>query len=433
MVRSRSLLIVMLGGAVGLVGCSPASSDRGTTTPAATATPPASPAEAGGATAPGLTPGRGAGNETFAGRGRGRGRRWQQQKVVSAVVLTADERKSVELRTARISRGPARTELRAMGRLMAPQTRMAVISYPFAARVATVHVQLGDWVRQGQPLVTLQSEAVGTARADYYTALADGQLAERVFERESILLKGGVGSQKNHQTREAALKVAQARLEAAEKKLHLLGFTEEQVKTLREQHEINPIITLHAPITGRVVANRAVLGAFIDQSVEILTLIDPTVLWVDAEIYERDIARIRKGQEVNLTVPAYPGERFQGRVGYIGDVVREDTQTIVVRADVANRQSRLKPGMFASVSFVLAEANRALVVPEAAVLDDDGEAMVFVVAGDRFVPRAVRLGSQTDGHREVIEGLAEGDEVVTHGGFQLRSKLFDAVLRAGIH
>ena len=426
-------MIVIVAGAVSLVGCSSASSDKGTATRATTAAPAAAQAPASEAATPGLSPGRAAGNEALPGRGRGRGRRWQQQRTVSAVALTADERKSIDLRTARISRGPARTELRAMGRLMAPQPRMAVISYPFAARIATVHVQLGDWVRQGQPLVTLQSEAVGTARADYYTALADGQLAEYAFERESMLFKGGVGSQKNHQTSEAALKVAQARLEAAEKKLHLLGFTEEQVKTLREQHEINPIITLHAPITGRVVVNRAVLGAFIDQSVEILTLIDPTVLWVDAEIYERDIARIRTGQEVNLTVPAYPGERFQGRVGYIGDVVKEDTQIIVVRADVANRQSKLKPGMFASVSFVLAEAARALLVPEAAVLDDDGEAMVFVVAGDRFLPRAVRLGSKTDSHWEVIEGLAEGDEVVTHGGFQLRSKLFDAVLRAGIH
>ncbi len=320
-----------------------------------------------------------------------------------------------------------------MGRLAAPQTRMAVISYPFAARVAAVHVQLGDWVRAGQPLVTLQSEAVGTARADYYTALVDSQLAERAYERESALLKGGVGSQKNKETSEAALKVAQARLEAAEKKLHLLGFTEEQVKTLGERHEINPVITLQAPIAGRVSVNRAVLGAVVDQSVEILTLIDPTVLWVDAEIYERDIARIRMGQEVNLTVPAYPGEQFQGRVGYIGDVVKEDTQTIVVRADVANRQSRLKPGMFASVSFVLAEAARALVVPREAVLDDDGEAMVFVAAGERFVPRALQLGSQTNGFWEVIEGLVEGEEVVTSGGFQLRSKLFDAVLRAGIH
>jgi cobalt-zinc-cadmium efflux system membrane fusion protein len=320
-----------------------------------------------------------------------------------------------------------------MGRLMAPQTRMAVISYPFSARVAIVHVKLGDWVRQGQALVTLQSEAVGAARADYYTALVDDQLAERAFERESMLLKGGVGSQKNYQASEAAVKVAQARLEAAEKKLHLLGFTEEQVKVLREQHEISPIITLHAPIAGKVVASRAVLGALVDQSVEILTLIDPTVLWVDAEIYERDIARIRMGQEVNLTVPAYPGEQFRGRVGYIGDVVKEDTQTIVVRADVANREARLKPGMFASVSFVLAEAARALVVPKDSVLDDDGEAMVFVVAGDRFVPRAVRLGAQTNGYWEVIDGLTEGEEVVTSGGFQLRSKLFNAVLRAGIH
>jgi cobalt-zinc-cadmium efflux system membrane fusion protein len=419
MTRSTFLLTIILGGAVGLAGCTPPSPSPGTTAQPAVATDQKRQEQSASAA-------------SLAGREPGRGRRWQQQ-AVSAVTLTADERKSIDLRTARVSRGAARTELRAMGRLMAPQTRMAIISYPFSARVGTVHVQLGEWVREGQPLVTLQSEAVGTARADYYTALADEQLAEQAFERESMLLKGGVGSQKNHQASEAAVKVAQARLEAAEKKLHLLGFTEEQVKTLREQHEISPIITLHAPIAGKVVASRAVLGAVVDQSVEILTLIDPTVLWVDAEIYERDIARIRMGQQVNLTVPAYPGERFQGRVGYIGDVVKDDTQTIVVRADVVNQQSKLKPGMFASVNFVLAEAARALVVPRDAVLDDDGEAMVFVVAGDRFVPKAVRLGSETDGSREVIDGLTEGEEVVTSGGFQLRSKLFDAVLKAGIH
>ena len=161
-----------------------------------------------------------------------------------------------------------------MGRLEAPQSRMAVITYPFAARVATVHVQVGDWVRKDQPLVTLQSEAVGAARADFSTALADSQLAQRAFEREATLLRGGVGAQKTYQTSEAALKVAETRLEAAEKKLHLLGFTEPQVADLRQAHEISPIITLHAPIAGKVVASRAVLGAVVNEAVEILMLVD---------------------------------------------------------------------------------------------------------------------------------------------------------------
>lgn len=374
-----------------------------------------------------------AGGRSAKGPGGGRGPRWQRGRAGVAVELTAGERASIGLRTAVIARGPARTELKAMGRLAAPQNRMAVISYPFSARVAAVRVQVGDWVKQGQPLVTLQSEAVGAARAEYSTALADLQLAERAFERESALVKGGVGAQKNYQTSEAALKVAQTRLEAAEKKLHLLGFTEAQVAALRQAHDISPVISLHAPIDGKVVVNQAVLGAVVNESTEILTIVNPTVLWMDAEIYERDLAKIRVGQAVYIVVPAYPGERFAGRVGYVGDVVKEGTQTITVRAEVANRDARLKPGMFASASFVLAEADRAIVVPESAVLDDSGSAMVFVVAGSRFVPRSVRIGARTDGYFEVLEGLSEGEEVVTQGAFQLRSKLFEAVLRAGVH
>ena len=373
-----------------------------------------------------------------AGRGRGpsapgRLRRWQGGRAAPVVTLTADEQKNAGIRMASIDRGEMRSELRAMGKLTAPQTRMAVVGYPFPARIAEVHVQLGDWVRPGSPVVTLQSEAVGTARADYYTALADHDLARKAFDREGTLLKGGVGSQKSYQASEAAVRVTEARLDAAEKKLHVLGFTEEQVATIRTSHEISPIITLNAPIAGKVAASQAVLGAAVDQETEILTLIDPTTLWVDAEIFERDLARVKAGQTVNVSVPAYPGEIFAGRIGYIGDVVKPETQTITVRAEVGNRDGRLRPGMFASVSFILATTARALLVPDTAVLDDDGEAMVFVASREGFVPRAIQLGSRTDGHWEVVDGLTEGERVVTRGGFQLRSKLFDAVLHHDIH
>lgn len=367
-------------------------------------------------------------------QGQGRGRRWERGRGgTTAIVLTPDERQHAGVEVVPIRRGEVRSELRAMGKLTAPQSRMAVVGYPFPARIARVHVQVGDWVKPGNPLVTLQSEAVGTAKADFYTTLADHQLAQRAFDRDATLLKGGVGSQKSYQASEAALKVAEARLEAAEKKLHVLGFTEAQVEQTRASHEIDPVIVLHAPIAGKIATSQAILGAAVDQGTEILTIIDPTTLWVDAEIYERDLSRVKPGQDVNVTVTAYPGEVFAGRIGYIGDIVKPETQTITVRAEVANRNTRLKPGMFASVSFVLAETARALLIPDSAVLDDDGEAMAFVADGERFVPRALHLGARTNGHWEVIEGLAEGEQVVTRGGFQLRSKLFDAVLRHDIH
>lgn len=358
------------------------------------------------------------------GRGQGAGPgRWSG---VSTVALDAAEREAIGIRLAKVERRPVRDQLRAMGKVSVPQDRRAIVSYPFPARIAEVHAVPGRWVEAGQKLVTLLSEEVGTARAEFYKTQADHELAVRTLEREKQLFERGAGAQKNVLTAEAQLKVAQAYLEAAEKKLHLLGFSEAQVDTLRRSHEVNPTITLFAPFRGKVAESRAVLGAMVDQSTEILTLMDPSVLWVEAEIYERDIARVRVGQTAEISVPAYPGEAFDGRLSYIGDTLREETRTIAVRTEVRNPAFKLKPGMFADVRIIVGETGSALVVPSAAVLDDDGDRIVFVPRDGGFLPRLVRVGIEENGVCQVLDGLSEGEEVVVAGGFQLLSKLHGA-------
>jgi cobalt-zinc-cadmium efflux system membrane fusion protein len=317
------------------------------------------------------------------------------------------------------------TRLAVMGKVLARQTHKAIVSYAFPARIAEVHVAVGDWVKQGQPLVTVQSEEVGEARSAFHRAHADSELARANFEREQRLFDRGVGAQKSLLSAEAELKVAQANLEAAEKKLHVLGFSEEQVRLIDETHQVNPIITLFAPLTGRVIENNAVLGDMVDQSSEILTIMDPTTLWVDAEIYERDIARVRPGQEVSVSVPAYPGEVFGGRLSYVGDVLKEDTRTVTVRTEVGNSDHRLKPGMFADVQISLNGATHALAVPEAAVLDNQQGRIVFVAVDGGYVPRDVEIGAKHEGYVEILEGLEAGERVVTTGAFQLKSKLHE--------
>jgi cobalt-zinc-cadmium efflux system membrane fusion protein len=189
------------------------------------------------------------------------------------------------------------------------------------------------------------------------------------------------------------------------------------------------MISLTAPIAGKVVTNNAVLGGMVDESTEVLTILDPTHLWVEADIYEKDIARIRTGQRVRITVPAYPQEVFPGAITYVSDLLNPETRTITVRSEVSNEGLELKPGMFANLVIELNHSGTALSVPTASVLDDQGHALVFVrLASNRFEPRLVTVGMRENGFVEISDGIREGEVVVSRGNFQLKSKLYEEVL-----
>ena len=220
-------------------------------------------------------------------------------------------------------------------------------------------------------------------------------------------------------------------MNAAEKKLHVLGFTEEQVKVITETHQISPAITLFAPISGKIIENKATLGAMVDQSTEILTIMDPNLLVIDADIYEKDIAKIRIGQQVEVSVPAYPQEKFIGKTSYISDILNEKTRTITVRTEVKNHKFKLKPGMFADIDIFLNHQSQALVLPKEAILDDKDEHIVFIQIDDKYIPLIVETGAREGNFIEIIQGIREGDEIVTVGNFQLKSKLYEELLQKG--
>jgi cobalt-zinc-cadmium efflux system membrane fusion protein len=373
------------------------------------------------------------GREPGGGRGAGRGG-GLRGRGSSLVMLTEEESRAVEILTVKPEFRAVRSKLKAMGKVLVPPNKKAIVSYAFPARIAEIHVSIGEWVRAGQKLVTLQSEEVGAAKSEFFKAGADYELARQNLEREKNLYQRGVGAQKNVLIAEAEFKVAEAGLGSAEKKLHVLGFTENQVKSMEDVHEINPVISLYALLDGKVIENRAVLGAMIDQSTEILTIMNPTVLCVDAEIYERDIARIKSGLDAEIAVPAYPGEVFPGKICYIGDVFNEETRTITVRTEVDNKKYKLKPGMFADMLIYLDRSASVLTLPEEAILNDRDDNYVFVKDGAGFRLQIVDLGARESGYREILSGLMESDDVVTAGNFQLKSKLLSDILKkAGIH
>ena len=369
-------------------------------------------------------------NRDGSGRGMGRGKlaapgRGRSQKLYRPITISPDEESVIEIETVTVAYKSLKKIHPAMGKVLAPRTKMAIVSYAFPARIAQIHVHVGEWVKKDQLLLTLQSEEVGHAKSEYFKAMVDLELARTNLEREKRLFDRGVGPEKNYIARQAEVRVAEASLEAAEKKLHVLGFSEEDVERIAGTHEQNPIIPLFAPISGKIVEHKSVLGSMIDQSSELMTIMDPTMLWIDAEIYERDIAKIKTGQNVEASVPAYPDESFTGKISYIGDQLNDESRTITVRAEVMNQSYKLKPGMFADIKIHLNHASRALVLPGEAILDDSDEQIVFVKTDGSYKPQVVEVGMKDNGFYEITSGLEKGDEVVVKGNFQLKSKLHE--------
>lgn len=377
-------------------------------------------------------------NRDGSGRGMGRGRltapgRGRSQGRYRPITLSTNEESVIEIETVKVASKSLRKIHPAMGKVLAPRTKMAIVSYAFPARIAQIHAQVGEWVKKDQLLLTLQSEEVGNAKSEYFKAMVDLELARANLEREKRLFDRGVGPQKNYIARQAEVRVAEASLGAAEKKLHVLGFSEEDVERIAGTHEQNPIIPLFAPISGKIVEHKSVLGSMIDQSSELMTIMDPTMLWIDAEIYERDIAKIRTGQNVDASVPAYPDESFTGKISYIGDQLNDESRTITVRTEVENRNYKLKPGMFADIKIHLNHASQALVLPGEAILDDSNEQIVFVKTNGSYTPQIVEVGTKENGFCEITSGLRKGDEVVVKGNYQLKSKLLEEHLESPVH
>lgn len=356
-----------------------------------------------------------------------------QGAMKEMVTLSEKEKEVVRIETAKVSHRNIQTVIKAMGKIIAPNNRLFLVSYAFPARVSQIIVKNGDWVNKGSPLIILQSDEVGKSRAEFFRARADLELALANFERQKRLYEQGAGAQKDFIAAEAELKVARASLEACEKKLHLLGFTEEVIEQMSETHQLNPVITIFSPLKGKVIDIRVVPGEMVDQSKDMMIILDPRVLWVDAEIFEKDISRVRPGQKVEISVPAYPDRIFAGKISYVGDILKEETRTVTVRTEVENSELLLKPGMFSSLKIHLNGDQMVLAIPEEAVCDQQGEKFVFVPRGDGFELKKIILGSKHDGFYEVVSGLAEGELVVTTGSYQLKSKLLEKILKEAIH
>jgi multidrug efflux pump subunit AcrA (membrane-fusion protein) len=183
-------------------------------------------------------------------------------------------------------------------------------------------------------------------------------------------------------------------------------------------------LELKSPIDGIVTERQATVGELAGKDTQIYTISDPADLWAVAEVKERDIAAVRLGEEATFTVLAYPHETFRGKVVRVGNRVESASRTLDVRIAARNEDGRLKPGMFADVEIATTAMKDALIIPDSALQSDEEGQIVFVALnGAKFEKRPVKTGMEQRGRVQVLEGLKEGEKVVTDGSFILKSEM----------
>jgi cobalt-zinc-cadmium efflux system membrane fusion protein len=299
----------------------------------------------------------------------------------------------------------------------------------------------GSVVRKGQKLADLQSADLDEAEADYLKAVADSEnahrtseaelrLAQQTYDRTKMLFEKTIAAGKALQSAEHDLQVAKATadssiastraaLTSARHRLLILGLTEGDINALATKPDFAAVFSLTSPISGIVVERNATVGATVGSDANVFKIVDISSVWIDANVFEKDVARVKLGQPVNVSVTAFPGTLFTGKVILVSTVMDPETRSLKVRTEVPNRDARLKPDMFANVEIVTDLHRAAISVPQSALLTDGGKTVIFVAEDSGFKKRVVTAGTQSGDRVEIIEGLKEGEKVVVKGNYLL--------------
>lgn len=304
---------------------------------------------------------------------------------------------NMNLRTAVVTRGPLRRIIHTVGVIDYNETAQMDVTTKFRGWVEKLFVDsTGQQVHRGEPLFEIYAPELYSAQREYVLAL-DG----------------------NTNTPTGAALQASAMT-----KLKFFDISAEQIAELNRTREPHKSLQITAPQDGFVMEKSVVQGQMVDPGMKLYRLSDLSLVWVQAQIYEQDLAYLRLGQEATVTLAYLPDREFRGRVTYIYPNIDEKTRTARVRMEFHNPGYFLKPGMFATVDVASELEPSAVLVPDMAVLRSGEKNTVFVALdGGKFESRNVILGPQAeDDYYQVISGLKEGERIVTSGQFMLDSE-----------
>ncbi len=346
-----------------------------------------------------------------------------EERRSAAIELDANEVRRAGIKVERLETAELPAMLAAFGTIGPNRNTFARVTPPVAGRLVKIATDLGAQVSAGETLAVLESPELAEMRTAYLQGQTELNLARTELDRAEKLAVDRSISQKDLLRARSDYERARAALAAVEAKLATLG-----VAPAAPAGTSPALFAVNAPLSGTIVERTAVLGEYVQAYQPLFTVADLSTVWVETNLYERDLADVTVGSSTTVTLSAYPDRRFPGKVTYIGNILDKDTRTALARIEVANADGLLKPGLFANVEIAEARRRSALRVPEAALVLLQGQMTAFVAEGETFVPRPVEIGERNGGLVVVKSGLEAGDQVVVAGAYALKARLLKSQL-----
>jgi RND family efflux transporter MFP subunit len=316
------------------------------------------------------------------------------------VTLSADAGRRIGVTYATVTRGPLARTIHTVGFVTADETRLSTVNLKIDGWVEKLLVDFtGAPVRAGQPLLEVYSPGLVTAQEELLLA------RDLLAQTQEV---GGTRSEQN----------AETLLSAARRRLAYWDIPEDEIRAIEERGTVSKTLTIRSPASGIVVEKNVVEGARIMPGMDLYQIADLSRVWVEAEVFEKDLSLIREGQHGMVSFEAYPGEMFHGSVTYIYPTVSASSRTGKVRLELSNPGLRLKPGMYSEVELQGPALEEALLVPRTAVLQTGERSVVFHrMSNGQLHPMEVVTGLSVGDQVQVLSGLQEGNVVVSSATF----------------
>lgn len=322
--------------------------------------------------------------------------------ALEAVRLSSTQRVMANVATTTITRRALQQVLNAVGVVEVAEPNFKHISSRFPGRLEKLYLSYtGQQVNVGDPVAEVYSPEAISAQQEFLLALQ----AQEISKTATPTLAN----------------TSQEMLAQAQQKLVLLGL-ERLIPELQQTRKAREIVTTYSPIRGTVLKKSVDPQHYTWVGEDMYDVADLSTVWMYLDVYEKDLRFVKVGQPVRITSEAYPNETFTGTVTFINPMLDNATRTVRVRAEFANREGKLKLGLYVKAR-ILIPSNEALVVPASAVLNTGKRKVVWIeVSANMFEPREVTLGAQTEEYYEVLQGLQGGEKIVVTGGFLLDSE-----------
>lgn len=319
--------------------------------------------------------------------------------------------------------GPLRRHVTVPGKVALNGDKRAHVVPRVSGVVQAVHKTLGDSIRAGETLAILESRELADLKSAYLTTQEQQALAQSIFNREADLRQKNITSEQEYLQAKQDLAAAKIATRAAAQNLRALGLSDTAITQLPNAPGATfTQYAITAPFDGTIIERHISLGEVINDDAAAFVVADLSTVWVDLQIYPKDLPFVRAGQPV--VISATPGiPEAQGTIAYMGPVIGEQTRTALARVVLPNPDGHWRPGLFVTADITVERQEVSLLVPETALQTVEERPTVFVETPEGFLPQPVTIGRSNATTVEVTSGLTPGQRYVTRGAFTLKAQL----------